>query len=51
MTVIVGHSVLFIPGVGGVRLEDTFHVTSNGPLALTHFPAELDILTHAHLAP
>ncbi len=43
MTVTVGHSVLSVPGVGGVRLEDTFHVTSNQPRPLTSFPAEFAI--------
>lgn len=43
MTVTVGHSVLSVPGVGGVRLEDTFHVTSGEPRPLTQFPAELDV--------
>ncbi|RMF93283.1 MAG: aminopeptidase P family protein, partial [Nitrospinota bacterium] len=41
MTLTVGHSVLSIPGIGGVRLEDTFHITADGPQALTTFPAEL----------
>jgi len=41
MTLTVGHSVLSVPGVGGVRLEDTFHLSSGGPIALTHFPREL----------
>jgi len=43
MTLTVGHSVLSVPGVGGVRLEDTFHVSSHGPATLTHFPRELTL--------
>jgi len=43
MTLTVGHSVLSVPGVGGVRLEDTFHLSSDGPIALTDFPRELTL--------
>jgi len=43
MTLTVGHSVLSVPGVGGVRLEDTFYLSSDGPVALTHFPRELTL--------
>lgn len=35
MTVTVGHSVLSVPGVGGVRIEDTFHLKEEGPELLT----------------
>ena len=28
MTVTIGHTVLAIPGFGGVRFEDIYHVTS-----------------------
>lgn len=31
MTLTVGHSVLSVPGIGGVRIEDTFHL-NNGQL-------------------
>ncbi len=41
MTLTVGHSVLSVPGVGGVRLEDTFHISADGLVALTSFPTEL----------
>lgn len=41
MTVTVGHSVLSVPGVGGVRLEDTFQIAADGPLVLTRFPTDL----------
>ncbi len=35
MTLTVGHSVLSVPGVGGVRLEDTFHLKDGHPQLLT----------------
>lgn len=35
MTLTVGHSVLSVPGVGGVRIEDTFHLKADGPERLT----------------
>jgi len=43
MTVTVGHPVLSVPGIGGVRLEDTFHVSSEGITPLTAFPVELEL--------
>lgn len=43
MTLTVGHSVLSVPGVGGVRIEDTFYITPDGPIALTTFPTELTL--------
>ena len=43
MTLTVGHSVLSVPGIGGVRLEDTFHLKNGQPQLLTHctLPFEL----------
>lgn len=41
MTLTVGHSVLSVPGIGGVRLEDTFYISADGPTPLTSFPSEL----------
>jgi Xaa-Pro aminopeptidase len=41
MTLTAGHSVFAIPGYGGVRVEDTYHLTESGPVALTHFPKQL----------
>jgi Xaa-Pro aminopeptidase len=32
---------VYLPGVGGVRIEDTLVVTPDGPVALTEFPKEL----------
>lgn len=46
MTLTVGHSVFSMPGVGGVRLEDTFHITANGAVPLTDFPIELMLPNH-----
>jgi Xaa-Pro aminopeptidase len=43
MTLTAGHTVLSVPGLGGVRLEDTFHVTSAGATPLTHFESSLDL--------
>jgi Xaa-Pro aminopeptidase len=37
MTVTLGHSVLAVPGIGGVRFEDTFHLTDSGPVPLTRY--------------
>ena len=42
MTVTVGHPVLSVPGTGGVRLEDTFHISSGVAKPLTVFPSELE---------
>ena len=41
MTLTAGHPVLSISGIGGVRIEDTFHITSDGPVALTVYLTEM----------
>jgi Xaa-Pro aminopeptidase len=41
MVLTVGHTVLSVPGLGGVRIENTYHISPRGPVALTDFPAEL----------
>lgn len=43
MTLTVGHSVLSVPGTGGVRLEDTFYLSPEGPEALTDYPREITL--------
>jgi Xaa-Pro aminopeptidase len=43
MTVTVGHSVLSVPGIGGVRIEDTFHLKEDGPELLTTGAADFEL--------
>ncbi|MCY3886872.1 MAG: Xaa-Pro peptidase family protein [Chloroflexi bacterium] len=43
MAVTVGHSVLSVPGVGGVRIEDTFHLTDEGPERLTAYDLDFEL--------
>ena len=38
MVLTIGHAVLSVPGVGGVRVEDTYHLLPEGPVPLTVFP-------------
>jgi Xaa-Pro aminopeptidase len=38
MTVTVGHTILAIPGVGGVRFEDVCRVTKDGGEILANYP-------------
>lgn len=40
MTLAVGHAILSVPGIGGVRVEDTALVTASGAQLLTHAPRE-----------
>ena len=45
-TLAAGHVVtvepgVYLPGVGGVRIEDTLVVTADGPVVLTEFPKQL----------
>ena len=44
MVVTVGHSVLSVPGVGGVRIEDTFHLKSDQPERLTDCDVPFELL-------
>ncbi|UCH87466.1 MAG: aminopeptidase P family protein [Dehalococcoidia bacterium] len=43
MTIAVGHPILAVPGIGGVRLEDTGSVTATGWQSITEYPKELFI--------
>ena len=50
-TLAPGHVVtvepgVYLPGVGGVRIEDTLVVTADGPVALTEFPKHLIVVSH-----
>ena len=38
MTMTVGHTVLAVPEVGGVRIEDTFAIGKDNAVPLTRFP-------------
>jgi Xaa-Pro dipeptidase len=40
MVLAVGHPTLAVPGIGGVRVEDTVHLTAEGPVFLTKSPRE-----------
>lgn len=44
MTLTAGHSVLSVPGVGGVRIEDTLHLSQAGAVSLTQSPRELIVV-------
>ncbi|WP_026676582.1 M24 family metallopeptidase [Fictibacillus gelatini] len=35
---------IYVPDIGGVRIEDDIYVTENGPESLTKFPKELHII-------
>ena len=37
MAVTVGHTILAVPGIGGVRFEDVYRVTENGGEALSSY--------------
>ena len=43
MTLTIGHSVLAVPEVGGVRIEDTYHLTEQGLVPLTRSPKSLQL--------
>jgi Xaa-Pro dipeptidase len=40
MTITIGHTILAIPGVGGVRHEDVYRVTASGGVALSPYPID-----------
>ncbi|MEM2509910.1 MAG: hypothetical protein QXY40_03565 [Candidatus Methanomethylicia archaeon] len=41
MTISIGHSILSIPGIGGVRVEDVYLVTDKGAELLVKYDEEL----------
>jgi len=41
MLLTAGHSILSVPGVGGVRMEDVYLIHSDGPELLTPFSDDL----------
>jgi len=43
MTVTIGHTILAIPGYGGVRFEDIYRVTPDGGEILVDYPLEYEI--------
>lgn len=40
MTVTIGHTILAIPGMGGVRMEDVYRVTAGGGEILVPYPVD-----------
>lgn len=44
MVLTAGHSVLSVPGTGGVRVEDMYHLLPSGAAALTNFTRELMVV-------
>jgi Xaa-Pro dipeptidase len=40
MTVTIGHTILAIPGFGGVRFEDVYRVGASGPDTLSDYPID-----------
>ncbi|TGA99254.1 aminopeptidase P family protein [Sporolactobacillus shoreae] len=36
---------IYLPGVGGVRIEDDVYLSEEGPVTLTHYPKELQIIS------
>ena len=40
MTVTIGHTILAIPGFGGVRFEDVYRLTATGPEILSDYPID-----------
>lgn len=36
---------IYVPDIGGVRIEDDIYLSKDGPVALTHYPKELQIIS------
>jgi Xaa-Pro aminopeptidase len=45
MTVTIGHTILAIPGIGGVRTEDVYRLTNAGPVPLFEYPSDSVVTT------
>jgi Xaa-Pro dipeptidase len=45
MTMTIGHTILAIPGFGGVRSEDVYLVTADGGQILSPYPASIELLS------
>jgi Xaa-Pro dipeptidase len=46
MTMALGHTVLAVPGVGGVRMEDVYRVTAGGGEILVPYPTDQWVVRH-----
>lgn len=44
MVITCGHSVLSVPGKGGVRIEDTYLLTASGAVPITRFSKEITVV-------
>jgi Xaa-Pro dipeptidase len=44
MTMTIGHTILAIPGFGGVRNEDVYRVTPNGGEVLFPYPSSMELV-------
>ena len=40
MTMTIGHTILSIPEIGGVRFEDVYRVTEGGGVILHDYPVD-----------
>jgi len=45
MTMTIGHTILAIPGLGGVRNEDVYRVTPDGGQILSAYPMSIELLS------
>lgn len=46
MTMAMGHTILAVPGVGGVRMEDVYRVTAGGGEILVPYPIDQWVVRH-----
>jgi Xaa-Pro aminopeptidase len=45
MTITIGHTILAIPGFGGVRNEDVYLITPDGGQILFPYPTSIELLS------